>query len=451
MQQLQRGVYRRDEVLVSNLSSRPVRLRIYPVDGVTGATSGAVYTNRGEKLRGAARWLHTDIDSLALAPHAQKLVPFVVWAPRAAQAGDHLAGVAVENASHARSGGRFSVTEPLLHRGGRGVQLTDDGASLIAGARSVLDGRDALMEILSDIRGERPSPIAGIRELVGGGRARWRSTTLPEARLAETERVLELVLRASATAVTISDPETSVMHEVNDAFCRLTGRSREELVGRRATDHQGSWAHVSDRDALLEELRRTGTVARRHIRIRRPDGPIRIGNLSAHLLSIAGTTQVLSTIDDVTEQYVLETDQTAGVGFYRAVTEVSKLLLSGGAAIDSIASVLPTIHSTSQLTSVLLWNLEDNRPLELLGEPPPEGLGSKLRGAVLATDGAVVARIGVPGAADGVLSGWAVRIPSEGLALVLLTREQISATAQGLYHEALSDLASLAGRSGVAR
>ncbi len=340
--------------------------------------------------------------------------------------------------------------QPLLHRGGRGIQLTDAGASLLAASQRVLDGRDVLLATLGEIRGEHPSPIAGLRELLGGGPPQSRSAPLPEARLAETERVLELVLRESLTAVSISDPDTLIIHEVNEAFCRFTGRSREGLVGQRATDEHGPWADVDDRAGVFAELRSAGTVTARKIRIRRPDGSLRVGNLRAHLLSLAGANQVLSTIDDITELDTLETDQTAGVGFYRAVAEASKLLLSGRQAIESIASVLPTIHRSGPVTSVLLWNLEDNCTHELVGDPPPGDLRVKLADDALARN-AGVARIGNPGLADGRVSGWAVGLPDGRLALVLLTTEQISTVAQALYEEALADLAILASAAGAPR
>src|SRR5438270_4262781 len=98
---------------------------------------------------------------------------------------------------------------PLLHRGGRGVRLTDAGAALLAGARRILEERDLLVSLLGEIRGEGPSPIAGLRELMGGGSEAARAAQQPEVRLAETERVLALILRASTTALIISDPQTS--------------------------------------------------------------------------------------------------------------------------------------------------------------------------------------------------------------------------------------------------
>ncbi len=46
-----------DQVIVSNSASKPVTLRVYPVDGLTGATSGVVYGNHQDQIRGAGQWV----------------------------------------------------------------------------------------------------------------------------------------------------------------------------------------------------------------------------------------------------------------------------------------------------------------------------------------------------------------------------------------------------------
>jgi len=188
--------------------------------------------------------------------------------------------------------------QPLLDRGARGVRLTDAGATLLAGARCLLEERDMLVGVLREIRGAGPSPIAGLRALMGGEQATAHAAQLPELRLADTERVLELIMRASSTGVVITDPETAVVHEVNDAFCRFTGRSREELLDRPATDFP-EWFTSHDREQVIEQVRRDGRAEGVIVRMPRPDGSVRAGELTVHFIALAGRRLLLTTIDDV--------------------------------------------------------------------------------------------------------------------------------------------------------
>jgi hypothetical protein len=106
------GTYQ-DELLVTSTSDTPVQLIVSPVDGLTGQTSGAVYANRDVPIKKAGGWVHPSISALTLAPHDQQLVPFTTTVPAGTTPGDHLAGIAVENANPQRSGGQFAVTEVL--------------------------------------------------------------------------------------------------------------------------------------------------------------------------------------------------------------------------------------------------------------------------------------------------------------------------------------------------
>ncbi len=74
----------------------------------------------------------------------------------------------------------------LFDRQGRGVRLTDAGARLLAGARRILEERDLLVGVLAEIRQGGPSPIAGLRELLGRPQESVRAAQLAEARLVET-------------------------------------------------------------------------------------------------------------------------------------------------------------------------------------------------------------------------------------------------------------------------
>jgi hypothetical protein len=97
--------------VVGNTGPARARLRVYPVDGLTGVTSGAVYSGREDRLRKAGRWLTVSSATMTLAAGGQRRVAFTVRAPASARPGEYLAGIAVEQAHPARTSGGFSITE----------------------------------------------------------------------------------------------------------------------------------------------------------------------------------------------------------------------------------------------------------------------------------------------------------------------------------------------------
>jgi hypothetical protein len=102
-----------DDVIVTNGSPAPLRLLVYPVDGLTGQTSGAVYANRGQRRREAGVWIRTNVSRIVVPPHADATVHFVGVVPVRTPPGDHLAGIAFQNAHITTSRGSFRVREIL--------------------------------------------------------------------------------------------------------------------------------------------------------------------------------------------------------------------------------------------------------------------------------------------------------------------------------------------------
>jgi hypothetical protein len=115
------------QVIAFNSESKPVTLRVYAVDGLTGATSGVVYGNLGVALHGAGAWVTPAVSSVTVPPNSQVPVSFTVNVPRSSTVGAHLAGLALQDAAAGKSGGRFSVTEVL--RTVVGIQLNVPGPS----------------------------------------------------------------------------------------------------------------------------------------------------------------------------------------------------------------------------------------------------------------------------------------------------------------------------------
>jgi hypothetical protein len=98
------------KVVVGNEGRRPLKLSVYGTDGLTGTTSGAVYGDQATPLRMAGRWLKTAARTVTVAPHRHRLVDFTVRVPRTAPAGEHLAGIAFQQAATHKSSGSFSIT-----------------------------------------------------------------------------------------------------------------------------------------------------------------------------------------------------------------------------------------------------------------------------------------------------------------------------------------------------
>ena len=86
-----------ETVTVSNTGDVPVDLYVYPVDGLTGTTSGTVYANRADPRQKAGTWLTATVSSLTVpADHVQE-VPCRIDVPATAAPGDHVAGIACDS------------------------------------------------------------------------------------------------------------------------------------------------------------------------------------------------------------------------------------------------------------------------------------------------------------------------------------------------------------------
>jgi hypothetical protein len=102
-----------DQVVVANISDAPIDLIVSAVDGLTGATSGAVYANRQPSATKAGAWVTPDVGTLSVAAHRETAVGFTVRVPLDATPGDHLAGIAFEVAHAQSTPGRFAVTQVI--------------------------------------------------------------------------------------------------------------------------------------------------------------------------------------------------------------------------------------------------------------------------------------------------------------------------------------------------
>jgi hypothetical protein len=76
---------------------------LYPVDATTGQTSGVVFRTQNDVQSNVGSWLSLATQHVTLAPGQSQLVPFQFTIPSTGNAGQHLGGIVVQNATPQRS------------------------------------------------------------------------------------------------------------------------------------------------------------------------------------------------------------------------------------------------------------------------------------------------------------------------------------------------------------
>jgi PAS domain S-box-containing protein len=127
--------------------------------------------------------------------------------------------------------------------------------------------------------------------------------TDPEA-IAKIRAAFEL----TPTVLSVSDLEEGRLLEVNDAFLRITGYARDEVIGRRIED-LGFWINPDERRQGLELLRAGGTVRDLEARFRTKAGAEVVALAYADLVDVGGRQCVITALMDITPRVRAEAAQ----------------------------------------------------------------------------------------------------------------------------------------------
>jgi len=122
-----------------------------------------------------------------------------------------------------------------------------------------------------------------------------------EEALRASEERFRTAFKMGPEPFALSRLDDGVLVEVNEGFTRLHGYAEEAVVGRRASD-LGIWVDPAERDAIVEEVRRTGRLQPRDVRLRRRGGEVLVAAFSGARIDLGGVPYLLSASRDVTEE-----------------------------------------------------------------------------------------------------------------------------------------------------
>jgi len=126
-----------------------------------------------------------------------------------------------------------------------------------------------------------------------------------EEKLRCSEEKFSKAFRWSPDAIVISRIETGKIIDVNDAFLRLVGYSRDEVLDNSSVD-LGIWFNPREYEQLTALLKRQGEIREIDFRIQAKSGDIRTLQISAHAMDINEEPCLIAVLRDVTERRALE-------------------------------------------------------------------------------------------------------------------------------------------------
>ncbi|MBV9214474.1 MAG: DUF916 domain-containing protein [Actinobacteria bacterium] len=127
-------------VIVANGGDQPLSLLVSGVDALTGQTTGTVYANMNDPVRKAGAWLTPQTRSITIPAHSQATVGFAIHVPGGAEPGDHVAGIAFQDARQRTSGGHFRIIEVIREVVGVAIRVPGPAAPKLSLGQMRLTG-----------------------------------------------------------------------------------------------------------------------------------------------------------------------------------------------------------------------------------------------------------------------------------------------------------------------
>ena len=134
------------------------------------------------------------------------------------------------------------------------------------------------------------------------------SQKLADISLKNSKERFSKAFQSSPAPIAITDIETGCIIDVNDQWQRLTGYSREEILGK-TTLEIGVWHDVKLRDKIVSLLRLEGHIREMYVQVVTKSGDIRDMLWSAEIIKHNETESLLTLGYDYTEEKKAEEEK----------------------------------------------------------------------------------------------------------------------------------------------
>jgi PAS domain S-box-containing protein len=124
---------------------------------------------------------------------------------------------------------------------------------------------------------------------------------LEAAVASESGELFSHVFAASPSQMALTDITSGKYVEVNEAFLRILGFAREEVIGKTALE-LNLFVNPDQRAELLQCVGAQGCLHDEHVLVRAKSGEIRHGIFSAQYIQSNGQKLLLTVMNDVTEK-----------------------------------------------------------------------------------------------------------------------------------------------------
>lgn len=124
---------------------------------------------------------------------------------------------------------------------------------------------------------------------------------MTEDALKESHEKLSFLLESSLVAISSSSLPEEIILDANNAFCKLVGRTREDVVGHSANE-LGLWANPEERANVIRAVMSDGVLSDYEVHLRSGTGKIHTLLWSGIIVSSAGKACLIASAIDITDR-----------------------------------------------------------------------------------------------------------------------------------------------------